>query len=254
LSESIRAVERALDVLLCFSRETPQWTMTEIAEKLGMNKSAVHRHLATLERKRFVQRDPATGVYQLGVRLLQMAYLTLGRSDLRRVAAPFLRELSYQYRETVNLAVLDGTDMVYLDVVESPQRVKLAAAVGQRLPAFSTASGKAMLAFSPEETVRHTLESGIPISTEHTLRTPEAFLADLHQTRERGFALATQEYEEGINAVAAPVQVPGAEPLASVSIAGPSFRLTPERMIEIGPAVAAAGRAIAQELDLAREL
>ena len=228
--------------------------MTGIAEKLEMNKSAVHRHLATLERKRFVQRDPVTGVYQLGVRLLQMAYLVLGQSDLRRVAAPFLRDLRDQYRETVNLAVLDGTDMVYLDVVESPQRVKLAATVGQRLPAYSTASGKAVLALAPDSIVQRTLDAGIPISTEHTLRTPEAFLSDLRQTRERGFALAVQEFEEGINAVAAPIQGQGKELLAAVSIAGPSFRLTRERMVEIGPAVAAAGRAIAQELELARPL
>ena len=253
MSESIRAVERALDVLLCFSRETPQWTMTEIAERLGMNKSAVHRHLATLERKRFVQRDPVTGTYQLGVRLLQMAYLTLGRSDLRRIAAPFLRHLCERYRETTDIAVLDDVDVVFLDVVESPQRVKLAAAIGQRLPAFSTASGKAILAFAPDRAVRRTLEAGIPISTEHTLRTPEAFLADLRQTRERGFALSVQEYEEGINAVAAPILGRSDEPLASVSIAGPSFRLTRERMNEIGPDLAEAGHAIAQEVDLARE-
>jgi len=226
--------------------------MTEIAESLRMNKSAVHRHLATLERKRFVQRDPATGVYQLGVRLLQMAYLVLGRSDLRQMASPFLRDLRDRYRETVNLAVLDGTEMVYLDVVESPQRVKLAASVGQRLPAFSTASGKAVLAFSPESVVQRTLEAGIPISTEYTLRTPEAFVSDIQQTRERGFAVAVQEFEEGINAVAAPIQGPGDEPLAAVSVAGPSFRLTRERMNEIGPTLAATGRAIAQELVLAR--
>ena len=144
MSESIRAVERALDVLLCFSRQTPQLTMTEIAEQVGLHKSTVHRLLATLEGKRFVERDPVTGIYQLGIRVLQMAYLTLERNDLRRLAAPFLRHLCEQHRETVDLAVLDDADVVFLDVVESPQRVKLAAAPGQRLPAFATASGKAI--------------------------------------------------------------------------------------------------------------
>ena len=250
LSEPIRAVERALDVLLCFSRQTPQLTMTQIAERLGMNKSAVHRHLATLERMRFVQRDPATGVYQLGIRLLQMAYLTLEGNDLRRLAAPFLRWLCDEYRETVDLAVLDDADVVFLDVIESPQRVKLAAAIGQRLPAFATASGKAMLAFMPEGTVRRILGRGMPLTTEHTARFPEILLEDLRRTRERGFALDVQEYEVGINAVAAPVLDLSQQPIASVSIAGPTYRLTLERMIEIGPAVLAATREITHELEM----
>jgi IclR family acetate operon transcriptional repressor len=250
LSESIRAVERALDVLLCFSRQTPQLTMTQIAERLEMNKSAVHRHLATLERKRFVQRDPVTGVYQLGVRLLQMAYLTLERSDLRRMAAPYLRQLRDEFRETVDLAVLDDADVVFLDVLESPQRVKLAAAVGQRLPAFATASGKAFFAYMPDETVQRILARGMPRSTEFTLVSPQAFLDDLRRTREHGFALAVQEYEEGINAVAAPILDQSRQPVAAIAVAGPTFRLTLERMIEIGPAVLAATREIAQELEL----
>jgi IclR family acetate operon transcriptional repressor len=251
LSESIRAVERALNILLCFSRQTPQLTMTQIAEQLEMNKSTVHRYLATLERIRFVQRDPATGVYQLGVRLLQMAYLTLEGNDLRRLAAPFLRRLSDEYQETVDLAVLDDADVIFLDVIESPQRVKLAAAIGQRLPAFATASGKAILAFMPEGTVRRILRHGMPVTTEHAARSPEILLEDLRQTRERGFALAVQEYEYGINAVAAPILDLSQQPIAAVAVAGPTYRLTLERMIEIGPQVVSAARDIAHELETA---
>jgi IclR family acetate operon transcriptional repressor len=146
---------------------------------------------------------------------------------------------------------LDDADVVFLDVVESPQRVKLAAAIGQRLPAFSTASGKAILAFLPEQTVRRVLERGMRPSTEFTLRTPEMLLADAREARERGFALSVQEYEEGINAVAAPILDASDRPVASVSVAGPTYRLTRERMLEIGPAVAAAARSIAQEAELA---
>ncbi|OGO66615.1 MAG: hypothetical protein A2030_11965 [Chloroflexi bacterium RBG_19FT_COMBO_50_10] len=88
MSESVRAVERALGVLLCFTPETPELTMTQIAEQVGIHKSTTHRLLATLEKQRFVQRDPDTGIYRLGIRLLQMAYLTLEHIDLRRLAAP----------------------------------------------------------------------------------------------------------------------------------------------------------------------
>jgi len=225
--------------------------MTQISEQVGIHKSTVHRLLATLEKKRFVQRDPATGTYSLGIRLLQMAYLTLEHNDLRRLATPFLRHLCEQHRENVDLAVLDDTDVVYLNMIESPQRVKLAAAVGQRLSAFATASGKAILAFMPDEAVRRILERGMTQYTLNTLRSPEAFFENMRQIRQQGFALSEQEFEEGINAVAAPILDSSGQPIASVAIAGPAYRLTRERMIDIGPLVLATARDIAREVEMA---
>lgn len=251
MSESIRAVERALDVLMCFTSQTPELTMTQISEMVGINKSTVHRLLATLEGKRFVERDSVTGIYRPGIRLLQMAFLTLEHNDLRRLATPFLHTLCDQHRENVNLSVLDDADVIYLTIIESPQRVKLAAAPGQRLPAFCTASGKAILAFLPEENVRHILEFGMPRYTKNTITSLDAFFEDMSQTRQRGFAISEQEFEEGINAIAAPICN---HPIASISIAGPAYRLTRERMIEIGPNLVAAANNIAKEVELAINL
>jgi DNA-binding IclR family transcriptional regulator len=250
MSESIRSVERALDVLLCFTSETPELTMTQISELVGLNKSTTHRLLATLEGKRFVERDTDTGVYRPGIRLLQLAFLTSENNDLRRLTASFLHRLCDQYLENVNLSVLDDTDVVYLEVVESPQRVKLAATPGQRLPAFCTASGKAILAFLPEENVRAILERGMPRYTQNTIPTQEAFFYKIHHAREQGFAISEQEFEEGINAVAAPIINSIGKPIASVSIAGPAFRLTCERMIEIGPDLVSQIKQFAQEVGL----
>ncbi|MBN1218045.1 MAG: IclR family transcriptional regulator [Anaerolineae bacterium] len=251
MSQTIRAVERALDILLCFSRQTPELTMTQIAERVGLYKSTVHRLLATLEGRRFVQRDPDTGIYQPGVRLLQIAYLTLEHNNLRRLAVPFLLHLWEQQHETIDLAVLDDTDVVFLDVLESPRRVKLAAAIGQRLPAHSTASGKAILAFMPEETVRRIFKDDIPQFTQYTLCSPEALFEDLRHTREQGFALSLEEYEEGINAVAAPILNLNGQPIGAVAVAGPAYRFNREQMIEIAPLVLATVRDIAQEVEMA---
>jgi DNA-binding IclR family transcriptional regulator len=250
LSESVRAVERSLDILLCFNRQTPELSMTQIAEQIGLHKSTVHRLLATLEYKRFLQRDPETGIYRLGIRLLQMAYLTLENNDLRRLATPFLVDLGKQCQETIHLAILDGTDVVFTYIIESPQRVKLAASLGQRLPAFATASGKAILAYSRVEMVQKILNSGMPKYTRYTLLTSEAFFNDLHQIREQGFAISEQEYEDEINAVAAPVFNPDDQPIASIAVAGPAYRLTPKLMIEIGPHVQAAARNITREIKM----
>jgi len=247
MSESIRAVERALDVLMCFTSQTPELSMTEISEMTGINKSTVHRLLATLEGKRFVERDAVTGVYRPGIRLVQMAFLTMEHNDLRRLAAPFLHNLCDQFRENVNLSVLDEADVVYLDVIESPQRVKLAAVPGQRLPAFCTASGKSMLAFLPEEKIRDILARGMPQYTHNTLTSEEAFWENIRKTREQGYATSEQEFEDGINAIAAPICN---HPIASVSIAGPAYRLTRERMIEIGPHLLATVKKITQEVEV----
>lgn len=228
--------------------------MTQIAEQVGIHKSTTHRLLATLEKRRFVERDPATGVYRLGIRLLQMAYMTLQQNDLRRLSAPFLRRLWEQHKETVHLAVLDDVDVVFLDVIESQQRVKLAAAIGQRLPAFATASGKSILACMPDESVRQILKHGMPRHTQYTLDTPEAFFEDLGRVRERGFALDEQEQEEGINAVAAPIVDPDGRPIASVAIAGPAYRLPHERLIEIGSSVLASSRDLSREIGMTAHL
>ena len=225
--------------------------MTQIAEQVGIHKSTVHRMLATLEKKRFVKRDPDTGMYRLGIRLLQMAYLTLEHNDLHQVAAPFLRSLGQRYQENVHLAVLDDTDVVFTYIIESPQRVKLAAAIGQRLPAFATASGKAILAYMPEKMVRGILDRGMPQWTPYTHNSPDTFFEDIDSFKEQGFAISEQEYEAEINAVAAPIFDLDGGPIASVAVAGPAYRLTRAHMIEIGPSVVATARQITQEITMA---
>lgn len=225
--------------------------MTQIAEQVGIHKSTVHRLLATLESKRFIQRDPDTGIYRLGVRLLQMAYLTLEQNDLRRIATPYLVRLRDQFLETVHLAVLDDTDVVFVNIIESPQRVKLAASLGQRLPAFATASGKAMFAFMNRDSVQQILDRGMPRYTRHTPLSPETLFHDLQTIREQGFAISDQEYEDEISAIAAPIFDLEMYPVASVAIAGPAYRLTSERMSEIGPVLVDTTREISQEISLA---
>ncbi len=248
MSESVRAVDRALEVLSCFSNRTPLLSMTQIAEMVGINKSTVHRLLATLEKKRFVERDPLTGLYSPGLRLFQLANLALEHNNLRRLAGPSLQRLCEREHENVNLAVLDDTHVTYIEVIESAQRVKLEAKTGQRLPAFCTASGKAILAFLPEEKINAVLEPGMPVYTPTTLATREKFMADMSLIRQRGFAISEQEYEDGINAIAVPVFNANKEPVASVSVAGPAYRLTRQQMIAISGHVIETANEIANEV------
>lgn len=248
MSESIRSVERALEVLLCFSLQTPELSMTQIAERVGMNKSTVHRLLGTLEKMRFVQRDPLSGLYQPGIRLLQLAYLTLEHNDLRNLAHPFMVQLSELLQENVNLSTMDNDSLIYLHVVEGSQRVKLAAAAGQRLPAFCTASGKAILAFLPEDKARQILNHTIKQYTSLTITSMEKIFNNFKHVQDHGYATSIQEFEDGINAVAAPIFDPNHVPIASISVAGPAYRLTENKMKEISSSVIKTANEISREM------
>jgi IclR family KDG regulon transcriptional repressor len=248
MAEPTRTVSRAINVLLCFSHSEPELTLTEISTRLGIHKSTLHRLLGTLEAEGFVRRDPVSGKYRLGTRLLELADLVVEHSDLQRRALPYLYRLAGQYLETVDLSVLDGSDVVYLEVVESPQRVKLAARPGQRLPAHSTASGKALLAYLPTSQKESSLPPELRRFTGTTLSGRQALEEDLERTCERGFAMSLQEYEEGINAVAAPVLDVRGYPISAIAVAGPSFRLTLERMLEVGPTVRTTADALGEEV------
>jgi IclR family acetate operon transcriptional repressor len=171
--------------------------------------------------------------------------------DIQRWAQPYLQQLSAMSGETVDLAVMDHDHVVYLQVVESPQRVKIAAAVGEQLPLYCTATGKAFLAYLPEKQVDGILATGLTKYTESTLVSLPELHQNLRDTRERGFAISKQEYEKDINAVAAPILDADGCPIAVIAIVGPSFRLTDDCMNMFGQAILETAKTIAREVGLA---
>ena len=250
MTQSVRAVDRALDILLCFTREEPTRTLTQIAESVHMSKTTVHRLLATLETRRFISRDKDTGMYRLGFRFVEMSSLVLHDMELRRWVQPYLKSLSEQYGETVDLSILDGSYVIYLEVIESSQRVKLAAAAGQRLPAYFTASGKALLAFTPEEQARKIITENIAEYEGETGITVSSALEDLSKISECGYAISEQEYEKHINAAAAPIFDAYRRAVASIAIVGPSFRLSSERLPALGLSIRKMADEISREVGL----
>ena len=161
-------------------------SLTQIAERVGIPKSTGHRLLATLESKRFVSRDHATGNYRLGFRLIELAALVFRHAELERCVQPHLHRLSAECGETVDLAILDGTHVVYLQVVESAQRVRIAAEVGHRLPVFCTATGRAFMAYLPDEQVRAILNEGLTRYTAYTRLTLPDLWAAVQDARSAG--------------------------------------------------------------------
>jgi DNA-binding IclR family transcriptional regulator len=232
-----RSVTHALDVLWSFSPESPSWGVNDLGRHLGLHKSTVSRLLATLEERRLVRRDPATDKYSLGIGIVELAGVLLDELDLRRVAAPHLRQLSAATRETVNLAIWDGKEVVLVEHLPSPEPVKYLGWIGHREPAHCVSPGKAMLAFAGPETVQAVIDAGLTAYTPRTLAQPEELLRDLEATRRRGYAINQGEFRESLNGVAAPIwQFPGAL-TGAVAVAGPAYRLSPERLARFGEMV-----------------
>jgi len=248
--ESTRTVERALDILLCFNHDEPVLTLTQIGERVKLPKSTVHRLLATLESRRFVQRDEGNGSYRLGIQLVELGFSVRKGANISDHATPYMQRLSIEHRETVDLAIFDDSEVVYLQVIESPQRMKIAAAPGERLPAFCTATGKAFLAFMPDEQVRRIFKKSVRKYTEHTSLSLADLCKSLRLTRQRGYAVSEEEYEDGINAVAAPILDANHRPIAAIAVVGPAFRLPSERMTALGKSVKATADSIAREIGL----
>jgi len=153
MSESVRAVERALDILSCFNRNESVLSLTRIAERVSMPKSTVHRLLATLEHKRFIHRNETTGMYQLGFRSSRWPRWCNGTWIIQQWAQPYLQRLCAECGRDGGPGGSGWIIRRLSSGRRNPQHVKLAVAVGQRLPAFCTASGKAFLAYLPDDEV-----------------------------------------------------------------------------------------------------
>lgn len=230
--KTVRAVERALDVLLCFA-SGHEWGLTEIAGQVGLHKSTVHRLLATLEDRGFVTRNAATEKYQLGLSVLELS-ANLSRSDDPSVVLlPEMERLRDQLSETVSLYVRDRIERVRIQAVQSTQAIRRVAPVGARLPLSVGASSKVLLAFG-EAGVRDTV---LADPAWPALLDRGVFGDQLDDILAAGYATSFEEREPGAAAVSAPIFNRAGKLVAALSVSGPSNRLTPDRMHEFAPAI-----------------
>lgn len=243
----IAVVARTLDVLETLAGADEPVGLTELAEQVGATKSAVFRILATLEQRGYVVKEPPTGRYRLGPRLSYLGARALRGLELRQVARPALESLFHRFRETVNLGVLDGTEIVYLDMIESDRGLRMAATLGGRDPAFSTSIGKALLAFlPPEERARH-LPAVLTPRTERTITEFAVLDGELAEVRARGFAEDRGENEAGAHCFGAPIFDHTGRPVAAISVSAPESRIGAQSD-HIGTAVRAAAEQVTQRL------
>ncbi|MBC8080225.1 MAG: IclR family transcriptional regulator [Gorillibacterium sp.] len=222
---TVRAVERALDILLCFTDDS-DLSLTEIASHTDLHKSTVHRLLASLEGKGFVRRDPASERYRLGYRIWELSANLSQDDDPAILLLPEMERLRDLIGETVSLYLRDDLERIRVQAVQSSQAIRRVAPIGVRLPLHVGASGKVLVAFATSEVRERLLASAIWSSEEHKA----AYLVQLEEAKRQGYATSMEEREEGAAAVAAPIFDRAHRMVAALAVSGPSNRLTMDKM------------------------
>lgn len=237
-SGGIRAVATALDLLDLLASE-PELGVAEIGRRLGVAKSTAHRMVTTLCAKGYVRQVPETRSYRLGLRLHELGELVASRSQLRDHALPLLESLRSQTGETVHLAIPEGSQMFYVERLESYHGLRFSSRVARVRPIHVTSSGKAVAAFNPA-VAEAAIAAGFEVKTARTIRSEAQFLRCLAETRERGYAFSVEEDEPGLASVAAPVLDHTGVARAAISVAGPVSRVTGEHIAQMARRVRAA--------------
>lgn len=245
-SSGVQSVDRAVRVMEILAG-IGEGRVTDLADKLEIHKSTVSRLLATLESHGLVEQDAASGAFRLGYGIVRLAGGVNHAFDLGSVSRPVCVALAREVRETINLVVLDGVHTMCIDQVLGAASVTTVNWMGKRSPTHVAASGKVLLAhlaadLALDDHVTNPLEG----PTARSITDLDDLRADLAVVRDRGWADSVDEQEVGLTSVAAPVHGPDGNVVAAVAVSGPTFRLAPARLGEVGAATAAAANRISE--------
>ncbi len=246
-SWELTSVRNAARLLKEFSRTDRELGVSELARRLDLATSTVHRLLATLTAERLLERAP--GGYRLGLAVFDLGASVSSHLDLHEAAMPVMATLRHTTGETVQLAVLDGLESVYIDRLESPHTVRIFARVGTRLPAPTTSTGKVLLAALPPDELDSRLRAWVPRrATPFTIVDERTLRARLREVTERGWAENREESRVGVMSVGAPVHGADGTVLAALSVAAPTDRAGPAQHRRMRAAVIEAAAVVSRRL------
>jgi len=246
---SSQVLDRVVQILDCFGPERNDLRLVEIAEATDLHKSTLYRLLEAMRAHRLIGLDENSGSYHLGMKLFEMGSRAVERLALDKHAHPILDRLAEVSGETAHLCILDGSDVVYIAKFECTRTLRIPSAVGQRNRAYCTGVGKAILAhLAPERLAAYLAETTLQPFTKKTLTSASELKANLRQVVAQGYAIDDQEREEGVRCVAAPVRDHSGRVIAAISIAGPTMRVTKEKVAELAAHVIRAANDISTKL------
>jgi IclR family pca regulon transcriptional regulator len=253
-----QSLERGLAILGCFTPSRPVLGIADIADDLGMSRSTTHRYVITLVALGYLEQG-ASRKYRLGLRVTDLGMSALNSTGLREHAHPYLEELRQRTSYTTNLGVLDGTDVLYVDRVRSFRRgqsaIDLDLHPGSRLPAYSTAMGKLLLANLPEPQQRELIaQIKLTKSGPNTISSKKALREELDEVAAAGFAVDDEELVADLYAIAAPVRNEAREVVAAVNLAAHSSMISLEEMVDaLGPHLVSTADRISARLGYRRD-
>ena len=226
-----------LQILEAFEHGTGAVSLTELAARTGIAKASALRHLKALAQMGYVTQDARRKTYALGPAILALSERFIAQQPGVHACRPFLVDTANETGETAHYAVLRGADVIYLEIAESPNRVRAYVSPGDRLPAHCTASGKAVLAHTGPETVDAVLGSSPRKLTGRTITGETAFRDELAATRRRGYGVNLAEWMDEVSAASAPVFSASGAVIGAIGVAGPISRLGADRIHGVGEAV-----------------
>jgi len=245
----LQSVRNAARLLREFAGDRPELGVTEVARRLDISTSTAFRLLTTLAEERLLERVDGAGRYRLGVAMYELGVTVFPHTGLHEAAVPVLANLRHVTGETVQLAILDHLEVVFVERLESPQTLRYVAGVGHRIPAHASSTGKALLAFLPPDVLAARLADWKPVRfTRHTIVSKPALLADLRRVAERGWAQNVEEGTLGAVSVGAPIRDGGGDVVAALSVVLPVARADKQAMRRCIASVVEAADAISARL------
>ena len=233
-SYQVQAVDRALEVLSCFSLTNPELNLAEISELADLPKPTVFRLLASLEAAKFVELTGDKQRYTVGIRLFELGQIYQSNLSIEHVITPFMQEITRKHDIVCNLGILDEGQVVYIASSDPGGPFRHVPIIGYRHYVHCSALGKSLLIDHEEEEIEEILEDrGMPPLSPHTLTEPEEFLEDLGQARRQGYTVDDQEGAVGIFCLAVPIRNRKGQVVAALSISGPSPKFNPEMKDEL---------------------
>jgi len=226
----VQSIERALNIIEELAKEGTELGVTELGSRLNLNKSTVHRLLSVLLKFNYVDKNPQTKKYRLGMKPLYLGGVILDKLDLRREAHELLKSLASEVNETVHLVIPDNDMALYIDKIDSNQPFRMRSQIGWYVPLHATAVGKAILAFSPREYVEKIAAKGLKACTRNTITDAKKLLEHLEEVRKLGYAVDDEENEQGVRCVAAPIFDYRNKVIGALSISGSVLTVTSERI------------------------
>jgi DNA-binding IclR family transcriptional regulator len=227
----INSIQRAFDILELFSYNERELGISEIARRMDLHKSTVHRIVTTLENRGVLEQNPGTEKYRLGLKLYRLGLVVHDDNELIAVTEPSLKKLTDKTGETSNLVLIDGSKAVYIAQRESDRMIRMFTKPGVWVYPHCSGAGKVLLSEMDEEGIQSIIDAnGFPCYTENTILSKKELLEELRKVRDRGYAMDNGEREEGVMCIAAPVRDRHGCIVASISISGPSARFGEERL------------------------